>query len=973
MASYIPSIQDYIPQLQPFRPDLNFYSHILQTKQSQYDANHKQLSGVYGTLLNSPMIRDTNIEHRDQFFKAIDQNLKKISGMDLSLEQNVTAAQQIFKPLYEDKSIVKDMTYTKQAHNQIQRGESFRSGEQYWDAGMKKIQYQMEEFKNASDEDALNMQAPVFTPFQNLNEKVFKAAKDSGLNISVDHNEGGYIVTDSGGNLLLGEKGKQNGVLPNYLLGLFKDDPKIQDVVRTQTYVARKDFAKGHAVEFGSEDAAESVYVHQVISSQVPKIEHQIAQSKKVYDDLANKKAIIEAKIKKAGGVIPGSAEETSLATLNELLKSKPGVDKHNEEVLNSIKTAGNLQDIHQLRQRADDIVASGSFMDEINRAAEIYALGTQKSTRKEDPFKMAEFKSDLDLRNQKEKAKDDFAKWKDQQDYTERRMQQKLIQLGLDPSLAVGLDNKGLRELIEQRGGAAYNKPEDVEPIAPSGGAATLTTTQRNEKILNDVHEQFVGQAGEYVTSALRAMKNHYDTFKNSTSEESVHNKESLIKQMKDLTKDTDFDVYGFLEGSVNAADIQKTDKTVLARKYETLINIKDDVSRYTDWQEQLADKENLKQDLAKNRQVIAKLTALKIQGAMAATKSMLATSVTTQTSAADGEAKRLQIAVLVDANGNERDMATAAKLYANSASHLYTTSFNPAMQALPPYARAVADFVDKYPDLSKQYSDANITSFQGKYGVGNEGGTLGVEKGKQYNANIEYPQSEETKSATDIVNVIQKNAENKNVAFYSGTLTDPHKLVQDPAVKTFAQQYLALYSQELGKKTTPTSANFDLIAQASPEMKFGSDIAEPTNYYKITPNQLAAKQIEGKAFIPDKDYGFTVAIPSRLDESKFKQSAQLSPTDMLLNLEGQSLTIGDKKRGMLTINQGERGTYYVSGYLEGFDNNSGKEKQYPVSTQPLYGKIDGDEAWRQANEMLNHAYQNKQKFVQEHISKQK
>jgi hypothetical protein len=52
MATYIPGITDYIPQAQPFRPDFNMLGNMLQTKQSRYDANHKQLSSIYSTLLN---------------------------------------------------------------------------------------------------------------------------------------------------------------------------------------------------------------------------------------------------------------------------------------------------------------------------------------------------------------------------------------------------------------------------------------------------------------------------------------------------------------------------------------------------------------------------------------------------------------------------------------------------------------------------------------------------------------------------------------------------------------------------------------------------------------------------------------------------------------------------------------------------------------------------------------------------------
>lgn len=97
MSSYLPGNTDYIPQIQPFVPDYNFLGNILQTKQSQYDTNKRKVSDLYGTLLNSPLLKDSNIKRRDEFFKVIDEDIKKISGLDLSLEQNVNAAQKVFK------------------------------------------------------------------------------------------------------------------------------------------------------------------------------------------------------------------------------------------------------------------------------------------------------------------------------------------------------------------------------------------------------------------------------------------------------------------------------------------------------------------------------------------------------------------------------------------------------------------------------------------------------------------------------------------------------------------------------------------------------------------------------------------------------------------------------------------------------------------------------------------------------------
>ena len=113
MATYISGVTDYIPQYQPFQPDYNFYSNVLQTKQTQYDTNWKALNKMYGQYYNADLTRDPNIAKKDNYLKQIEFNLQRVSQLDLSLEQNVDQATQIFKPFYEDKNLMKDMAWTK--------------------------------------------------------------------------------------------------------------------------------------------------------------------------------------------------------------------------------------------------------------------------------------------------------------------------------------------------------------------------------------------------------------------------------------------------------------------------------------------------------------------------------------------------------------------------------------------------------------------------------------------------------------------------------------------------------------------------------------------------------------------------------------------------------------------------------------------------------------------------------------------
>ena len=175
MSQYIQGVVDYIPMIQPFQPDFNLFSKVLETKEAGYKAGYNKLSSLYGTLLNSPLSREDNIELRNKFFKDISSQIQKISSLDLSKSQNVEAAYKVFQPLIDDNFILKDMSYTKTGYNELERGESLKNcldpkkcPGQYWDGGKRLVQYQMQKFKEVSREETLKMENPRFVPKVNL-------------------------------------------------------------------------------------------------------------------------------------------------------------------------------------------------------------------------------------------------------------------------------------------------------------------------------------------------------------------------------------------------------------------------------------------------------------------------------------------------------------------------------------------------------------------------------------------------------------------------------------------------------------------------------------------------------------------------------------------------------------------------------------------------------------------------------------
>jgi hypothetical protein len=386
MATYIQGVTGYIPQVQAFRPDYNFYNQALQFKQSKYDQAHEQLSNLYGSLLNAPMLRDGNIEARDQFFKTIDQDIQRMSGMDLSLQQNVDAAAGVFNQILENKNIVKDMVWTKNWQNEHQRAEAFRDcidpekcGGSWWEGGVKALNYQAEEFKNASDDEALGMGNVRYTPYQDMMSDAIKLAKEAGLSIKMDQLQGGYITTTKNGPQLVGP-------LSSLFMGKFANDPKYADYYKTKAYVDRKDWVMSNAATYGSVEAAEGAYLTEITNmfkSQMGPAEREL-ESEHTHTEAQRRH--LEERIR-TEGALPGSPLARQYQQMNQF----EGEVKGSYDV---VKGANRTMDLASQKgasraamAHVDNALAMMYMGKDINGAAEILAYRDYEFSMKPDEY----------------------------------------------------------------------------------------------------------------------------------------------------------------------------------------------------------------------------------------------------------------------------------------------------------------------------------------------------------------------------------------------------------------------------------------------------------------------------------------------------------------------------------------------------------------------------------------------------------
>lgn len=403
MATYLQGVTDYIPQFQPFQPDLNFYANVMQTKQTQYDTNWKALNKMYGQYYHADLTRDNNISKRDSYLKNIEFQLKRVSQLDLSLEQNVTQATQIFKPFYEDKNLMKDMAWTKNYNNQLGRADMLRNStdverrKQYWNDGVKGMNYLRDEFKEATDEDALNFQNAEYVPYVNVIESAQKIAKEAGLSVErVDFSQDGrWIVKTKNGEQLVEPLQK----LFEAQLG---SDPAVQAVYQMQSYVNRKDYAYNNASQFNDDKLkAEMSYLENSFTVLKEKNDQR-------YQMLKNTSLVYDNKIRDLKEQIEnGTASPDVRAMLSQYEMNKDINDRvlaradEEQQTLymdeSSTATTDGFTnpygDLKTLRYKVDAGMASLLMQKDLDEAANIFAYKDAETDIEANPYKILEEK----------------------------------------------------------------------------------------------------------------------------------------------------------------------------------------------------------------------------------------------------------------------------------------------------------------------------------------------------------------------------------------------------------------------------------------------------------------------------------------------------------------------------------------------------------------------------------------------------
>lgn len=407
MATFLNGVQDQVRGIRPPDDNLKFDSQLLQTRQSAYNKSHTALSKMYGTILNAGLTRDDNIMAREEFFKLIETDLHKIAGMDLSLEKNTAQAGNVFKQIYSNKALAKDMVWTKNFQQELQRAEGFRNcmnpeecGGQYWEDGLKYMQYKREEFKNATRDESLAFGNVKYVPYQNVMEKALNILDKYGFEMKTPSfsEDGRYMITTKNGKQAV----KPMTAMFNKLLG---ENPQLTEMFKVKAYNTRKDWTY-NAVASGQFNSLEEAAVGYV-EMHKDRLEERFSQiTNGVKQDVDSLKELLlgyEEDLKKGKAV-----NEQEYLETQQMYQSAVELQGYTDMVKNAQKNMHSQQSMNNIGNYLDGVMAQTMLYDEIEETAKIAAFKDYEVSMEVDKFALEEVRFQHDVALENIRAKND-------------------------------------------------------------------------------------------------------------------------------------------------------------------------------------------------------------------------------------------------------------------------------------------------------------------------------------------------------------------------------------------------------------------------------------------------------------------------------------------------------------------------------------------------------------------------------------
>ena len=355
MATYLPGVRPFIPQTEVFTPDYKFLQDVLSVRQDRYDTNFQAINKLYGDVVYAPLSRQNNKDKRDQYANKLSNALKQVSGMDLSLQQNVQTAKALFDPFYKDTELVKDMLATKTFQRSQKDIERFKSSNDrdvrrnYWTFGEKHVNYKMQDFINGTDEFAKNfnigdLKYQHSPDIFNISQEILDEAGLENTDYEIVKD---YIIKIKNGPALTQQEftykdpedgkwktGRKNAAM-DYVVQALKDDPRIQKGMQIRYEVEKREWAEENKDQFGGLYQAGLQFDKNILLESEDEDIRKLAElNTQLVGDEASLSNWLE--YKKKYGIVTGSKEdETLMKKQYEVMLNTKTKNKINDRLVN--------------------------------------------------------------------------------------------------------------------------------------------------------------------------------------------------------------------------------------------------------------------------------------------------------------------------------------------------------------------------------------------------------------------------------------------------------------------------------------------------------------------------------------------------------------------------------------------------------------------------------------------------------------
>lgn len=212
MATFVPNLTDDPNSLhtERYSPDWGFLSANMQKKETQYIQGQQQVASDYSAILNAPITNEENKVVKQDYLKTIQEGLKKVATTDLSLPKNVTQAENLYAPFWQDNELLTDISLTKKYTTQMQKA---RSVEFSKDEDVRKtfdsrstelLQYQLHNLRTSKRSEVGSVEMDDWTPFANVdNHLEDKKIADNYAVVQSFTTIDGHVVTTTNGSSTL--------------------------------------------------------------------------------------------------------------------------------------------------------------------------------------------------------------------------------------------------------------------------------------------------------------------------------------------------------------------------------------------------------------------------------------------------------------------------------------------------------------------------------------------------------------------------------------------------------------------------------------------------------------------------------------------------------------------------------------------------------------------------------------------------